>query len=46
MAEHYGQPVVGYFYPASIISQDRGTHSVNFSTVSTEELIKFTVPLR
>eukprot|EP00903_Cladosiphon_okamuranus_P006197 g6094.t1 len=46
LAEHYGQPVVGYFYPTSIISNDRGTHSVNFSTVSAEELIKFTVPLR
>lgn len=46
LAEHFGQPVVGYFYPSSIISHDRGTHAVDFSTVSTGELINFTVPLR
>jgi len=46
LAEHYGQPVVGYFHPTSIISHDRATHAVDFSTVSTDELIRFTVPLR
>lgn len=46
LAEHFGQPVVGYFYPTSMISHDRGTHSVDFTTVSTDELIKFTVPIR
>ncbi|CAM9585418.1 unnamed protein product [Ectocarpus sp. 4 AP-2014] len=46
LAEHFGQPVVGYFYPTSIISHDRGRHLVDFAKVSTEELDNFTVPLR
>ncbi|CAM9252228.1 unnamed protein product [Ectocarpus fasciculatus] len=46
LAEHFGQPVVGYFYPTSIISHDRGRHLVDFLKVSNEELVNFTVPLR
>ena len=46
LAEHFGQPVVGYFYPSTIISGDRSTHTVEFSTVTTDELVNFVVPLR
>ncbi|CAM9246138.1 unnamed protein product [Choristocarpus tenellus] len=46
MKEYFGQPVVGYFYAANLISHDRVTYPVDFLTITTEELVDFSVPLR
>ncbi|CAN0112291.1 unnamed protein product, partial [Discosporangium mesarthrocarpum] len=44
--EYFGQPIVGYFYAGSLVSNDRISYPVDFNTVTKEELAQFSVPLR
>eukprot|EP00607_Mallomonas_marina_P009342 CAMPEP_0182421212 /NCGR_PEP_ID=MMETSP1167-20130531/6487_1 /TAXON_ID=2988 /ORGANISM="Mallomonas Sp, Strain CCMP3275" /LENGTH=326 /DNA_ID=CAMNT_0024598107 /DNA_START=225 /DNA_END=1205 /DNA_ORIENTATION=- len=41
--EYFSQPVVGYFPAASLLSSERTVHSVDFSSVTAEELQNFEV---
>ncbi|GMH87541.1 hypothetical protein TrST_g13302 [Triparma strigata] len=43
MEEAFGQPVVGYFHPDILLSDDRGTHFVDFHTVTHEALKSFEI---
>ena len=43
MEEAFGQPVVGYFHPDILLSEDRGTRFVDFMTVTHEALKNFEI---
>jgi len=42
--ENFGQPVVGYFNPDILLAENRGSHFVDFHTVTVEELKAFEIP--
>jgi type I protein arginine methyltransferase len=38
--EHFAQPIVGYFYRNRVISNDTASHTVDFTTVTHDQLTK------
>lgn len=42
--EYFGQAIVGYVDPNSLISADRASHLIDFSNIENKDLQEFTIP--